>query len=179
MQGHGMKRGPSQKDVTHMLKESNAIEGVYDKASISCANRAWKYLITYDSMNTQLILYAHKLLMANQTIDSKYKGRYRDVPVYIGGVRKSDPPLIIENKLKQWCHKVNQNGDPIDMHVLFEDIHPFIDGNGRMGRILLNWQRVKKDLPLLVYTEDERQEYYKLFKKDRIDKALMSMWGIK
>lgn len=49
-------------------------------------------------------------------------------------------------------------------HIAFENIHPFIDGNGRMGRILLNWQRVKADLPILIIRESERQEYYSWFR---------------
>jgi len=49
------------------------------------------------------------------------------------------------------------------MHINFEKIHPFIDGNGRIGRMLLNWQRVKLGLPVLVIKESEKQEYYKWF----------------
>ena len=48
-------------------------------------------------------------------------------------------------------------------HIGFEKIHPFIDGNGRLGRILMNWQRIQCGLDILVIWEIEKQEYYKWF----------------
>lgn len=167
---------PTKKNIVYMLKESNAIEGVHGKTSISCARRAFEYLLKYDSLNTQNILYAHKLLMANQDLENKYKGKWRDIPVYIGGVKKSDPPLVIDNKIKQWCILANKSKiDPVELHVRFENIHPFVDGNGRIGRILLNWQQMKMKANLIVYTEAERQEYYKLFQKPTMGKLLQDM----
>jgi len=49
-------------------------------------------------------------------------------------------------------------------HIHFEKIHPFVDGNGRMGRILMNWQRVKVGLQPLIIWASERQAYYAWFK---------------
>ena len=46
---------------------------------------------------------------------------------------------------------------------LISEVHPFIDGNGRTGRIFMNWWRVKNGLPILVIKETARQEYYKWF----------------
>lgn len=48
-------------------------------------------------------------------------------------------------------------------HVDFEVIHPFVDGNGRMGRILMNWTRIKVGLPILIIREREKQQYYRWF----------------
>ena len=48
-------------------------------------------------------------------------------------------------------------------HIAYERIHPFIDGNGRTGRMFMNWQRLKAGLPILVIKEKEKQEYYKWF----------------
>ncbi len=58
----------------------------------------------------------------------------------------------------------SRNPDWKELHVMYERIHPFLDGNGRTGRIFMNWTRVKRcKLPVLVIKEEERQEYYKWF----------------
>jgi len=49
------------------------------------------------------------------------------------------------------------------LHVHYEAIHPFIDGNGRTGRMFMNYWRVKVGLPILVIKELERHEYYEWF----------------
>ena len=51
------------------------------------------------------------------------------------------------------------------LHVDFEKIHPFADGNGRVGRILMNVQMINSGLPLITIHEGiEQQEYYRWFK---------------
>jgi len=54
---------------------------------------------------------------------------------------------------------------PEEFYIEFEEIHPFEDGNGRTGRILMNLQRIKLGLSLLIIHEGKEQmEYYKWFK---------------
>jgi len=160
---------PTKKNILYMLKESNAIEGVYDKKSLTQARHAWEYLLMYDSLNTQIIKWAHKLLMKNQDIEEYHKGDWRRVPVWIGDSKKDQPPLVIDQQMRDWCKQANKLGDPIKDHVDFEAIHPFVDGNGRMGRILMNWQFVKMKEDIKVFTEEGRQSYYKLFKQESVD----------
>jgi hypothetical protein len=67
---------------------------------------------------------------------------------------KEMPKSTKEVFIKQW-------------HINFEGIHPFEDGNGRIGRILMNLQRLSVGLPILIIHEGEEQfEYYKWFKKN-------------
>ena len=49
-------------------------------------------------------------------------------------------------------------------HIDFETIHPFEDGNGRTGRMLMSWQRKKAGLEPLLIRASERWEYYQWFK---------------
>jgi fido (protein-threonine AMPylation protein) len=51
-----------------------------------------------------------------------------------------------------------------DAHVRFEHIHPFVDGNGRLGRMLMNWQRKQEGLDILVIEDAKKHEYYEWFK---------------
>lgn len=70
--------------------------------------------------------------------------------------------LNFRKKTFDFINKVEK--EIIEDHIVFEKIHPFIDGNGRIGRILLNYMRIKLGLPFLIIWADEREDYYKLFK---------------
>jgi Fic family protein len=48
--------------------------------------------------------------------------------------------------------------------VAFERIHPFRDGNGRVGRIIMNAQRLQAGLPILIIPASERRLYYEWFR---------------
>jgi len=77
-------------------------------------------------------------------------------------------PALLEHDILKWIdtHCDAKTDETIKKaHIAFEKIHPFEDGNGRVGRIILNFQRVKAGLPILViHTGKEQQEYYKWFK---------------
>jgi len=158
---------PTKKNVLYMLKESNAIEAVYDDVSLVDSYAAWEYIMGFDSINVDVIKETHRILMQDQMIEPRYKGDFRDAPINIGGETKSLPKIVIDSLVRDLCEDINNsslNDDPIIRHVQFEAIHPFIDGNGRIGRIILNWHLVKKfDAPLLIYTEEDKHTYYMLF----------------
>ncbi len=158
---------PTLKNIRYMLRESNAIEDVFDRYALIQAHRAWKYLMQFDVMKPQYIKTAHTILMIGQPIEWKYRGDWRDCPVWIAGEKKSQPKIVIQRQIEEFCFKNGINSDkkdPILLHIEFESIHPFIDGNGRIGRLLLNWQLVKRlHQPLRVFTRDNRREYYRLF----------------
>lgn len=151
-----------------MLKESNAIEGVYDEQSLKDSYKAWQLLFAEEALSVESVLKAHEILMTNQPIKKEYKGDFRDVPIWIGYSKKSLPKPVIRSLTMDLLEDINKNENPSDAvmhHIQFEGIHPFIDGNGRMGRIILNWELVKHlKKNLLVYTEAEKYEkYYPLF----------------
>jgi Fic family protein len=60
-------------------------------------------------------------------------------------------------------------------HIEFEGIHPYEDGNGRIGRMLLNWHRLQSGLaPLIIHTGAEQQEYYKWFRTQEFVDAIIA-----
>jgi Fic family protein len=163
----GLTRNAS--DLMDFMRESNAIEEVYDDDSLTQGLLAWSNLERESVLSIPSILTTHKILMLNQHIHPDEKGYFRKVPVYIGG-KEATPASKLPNLMIQWVEITNYNTKCKNLdswkmaHVTFERIHPFIDGNGRMGRLILNWQRQKMGLPILVIKESERFEYYKWFR---------------
>lgn len=160
-------------EVIEFLTESNAIEGVFSDMSLDQAWIAWKYLMSEKKMTPDVVLKTHKLLMLHQNLYPNEKGYFRTVPVYIGG-HSAINAILIPERIEAWCEDMNEpiSVDFLDldrmsrnMHVAYEGIHPFVDGNGRTGRHFMNWWRVKNGMPLLTIHEGEEQmKYYTWFR---------------
>ncbi len=156
--------------VKEFLKESNAIEGVYDDDSLQQALYAWEYLVAQDVLTPGVILKTHKILMLHQNhLQPDERGYFRTCEVRIGNRYGLNHSLVPSHILMQFCFETMRKSPPPDwksLHVVYEKIHPFVDGNGRTGRMFMNWTRIKRcGLPLLIIKADERWEYYKWFEK--------------
>ena len=128
----------------------------------------------------RLILEVHKVLLSGVRGQEKLPGEFRRSPVWIGSPTDSPdtaafvPPLPehVAEALADWEKFVNEtDGLPVLvvcalMHYQFETIHPFLDGNGRVGRLLIMLLLIERkvlELPLLyvsAYMEQNRREYY-------------------
>jgi len=154
-------------EVLTFLRESNNIEDVWDDLSLQQALLAWEYVSTEDKLTIPVILKTHKILMLHQPLLPNEKGYLRECPVYIGG-REALHYSQIKPALEAWCIRVNTHttigtSSWKKDHVEYERIHPFVDGNGRTGRIFMNWQRIKAGSPLLIIEEKKKQDYYTWF----------------
>jgi Fic family protein len=167
--------GPERKqtdqhiEVVEFLRESNNIEDVWDQDSLNRAIKVWAYLIKEDQLSIKIVLQTHKILMEGK-LRPQDLGAFRKHSVRISG-REGQPWHMLPELMENWVGSVNEiaNKSVRDeniikkQHVDFEVIHPFADGNGRMGRILMNWTRTKVELPILIIREREKQQYYKWF----------------
>ena len=93
----------------------------------------------------------HRLVLKG--IDDDYAGVYCDQQVFIAGAKHTPPaPYLIKEQMEQlmkWYENEAQKLHPVErgamLHAIFVGIHPFIDGNGRTSRLLLNLELMKTD----------------------------------
>jgi hypothetical protein len=149
------------------LSESNAIEGICDSDSLDQAIYAWDYLKTIKpkEMKIGVVLKVHKILMLHQKLLPNEKGYFRRIPVWIGS-REGIKWKMIDEAMKIWCYNAYLYPEHWQAHhVRFETIHPFVDGNGRVGRMLMNWERLNNKEEILIIEEGDRRAYYSWFPK--------------
>ena len=152
----------TEEELTEFLVQSNYIENERTQQAHDDARVAWDYLVQADELTKFTLKETHKFLLRNLAPD--WAGRYRKVNVIVGSrfcTQWEEVPTRIDvllgtkpdgwDEIKSW-------------HIAFEWCHPFRDGNGRTGRITMNWQRIKQGLPLLIIHEgEEQQKYYRWF----------------
>lgn len=126
---------------------------------------------TKKHISLDLIKKLHKIIFQNS---KEYAGRFRrnGIEVVIRDglgniVHVGAPPSKIINLLKELINWYNQNRNKysplvlaVVIHNQFETIHPFQDGNGRVGRLLLNSILIKHNLPPVNIQMENRREYY-------------------
>ncbi|TCS93301.1 Fic family protein [Hazenella coriacea] len=108
----------------------------------------------------------HRLVLKG--IDDQYAGVYRDQQVFIAGAKHTPPAhyLIKEQmeSLMEWYEQEGQVLHPVKrgamLHAIFVGIHPFIDGNGRTSRLLLNLELMKGGFPPVIIKVENRLAYY-------------------
>jgi Fic family protein len=113
----------------------------------------------------------HRLVLKG--IQDDYAGIYRDQQVFIAGTQHTPPPHFrIQEEmdvLMEWFNGEAQNLHPIEraakLHAIFVGIHPFIDGNGRTSRLLLNLELMKAGYPPTIFKIQNRLAYYEALDK--------------
>lgn len=115
----------------------------------------------------------HRLVLKG--INDNYAGNYRDQQVIISGAKHISPePFLIKEQMEnliKW-YDDSQNLHPIEraamLHIIFVGIHPFVDGNGRTSRLLLNLELMKNGYPPIVIRTENRVDYYSALDKAHI-----------
>lgn len=148
---------------------------------VAALNHGLKRLQEDFPLSNRLIREMHRILLSQGRGSNKSPGEFRRSQNWIGGTRPGNaqfvppPPEYIENCMAQMERFLHDLDNPYPTlikaalaHVQFETIHPFLDGNGRIGRLLIAFILHHDGLlsqPLLylsLYFKQHRSEYYRL-----------------
>ncbi len=119
-------------------------------------------------LNESTIKAIHSLVLMNQPED---KGVYRRIPVRImGAFTEPVQPYLIEPRMTDLLVKNEERKETMSIierialfHLEFEGIHPFVDGNGRTGRLILNLELIRNGYPAINVKFTDRKRYYNAF----------------
>lgn len=145
--------------------------------------RVMEYLRLKDktlNLNADLILTLHQMFIGN--IDDAIAGKFRQKNEYVRvGNYIATPPEHIESKISSLL--TDYASDNVSyflekitkFHLEFELIHPFVDGNGRIGRTILNFQLAQHNLPPITIRNKEKSSYHLAFIDYQNSKATKKM----
>lgn len=156
----------SGKTLTEHLEAVNHAQALDFIKELACKKR--------EEIKENDILDIHRLILSR--IDDSNAGRYRNVSVRIAGM-----PVVLPNPRKvpelmedffRWLH-LGSKDHPVEFaseaHLRFVTIHPFIDGNGRTARLLLNLLLLQKGYPPALIRKEERKTYIDSISKAQVE----------
>lgn len=164
------------KEQTRYIYETNTI-GITDEAVkvddiIETTNhfRCFDFIVAHaqEPLTESMIKQIHRMLKAGTSDASKSwfaVGDYKRLPNEVGGIETTAPKQVgkdIRELLKSYKSKRNFSLDDIlDFHQRFECIHPFQDGNGRVGRLLMFKECLNHNIVPFIITEELKMFYYR------------------
>lgn len=151
--------------IRHQIRTDHQIREIFEATNLA---KAMKFLL--DNPETEisvpLILKLHGILLQNIRDDAA--GRFRTNKEWVRvGSHLGANPQFVHHFITELVENYNQKDEQyfldkiIYFHAEFENIHPFIDGNGRIGRLLINEQLDLLNLPpILIPNKSKNEEYY-------------------
>lgn len=166
------------KEILHKNKSSDNPE-VIETLGVA---KAIKYIKnTTEDLSLDLILKLHKFCFEGS---KDFAGKFRGVEVVIKNafgeiIHAGVPVSDLKSELEEFINWYDENKNEFKplvlaaiVHNQLEYIHPFQDGNGRVGRLLLNFILIKHDYPPINIKLEDRQEYYNTLREYSINNDL-------
>lgn len=150
------------------LSRDVSLREVYEAKNLARVIEYTKNKSKEENLSKELILLIHQMLIGG--IDDNIAGRFRKKDEYVRvGTHIAPAPehidRLIENILLNYSSdRIQYFIDKIStFHLEFERIHPFCDGNGRIGRVLINFQLYQLGYPRIIIRDKEKTQYYEAF----------------
>ena len=155
--------------LEQMLSRNVSVREVFEAKNLVRVTEYKRNRVKDSELNNDLILLFHQMLMGG--IDDAIAGRFRRRGEYVRvGAHIAPAPEQVERMMGNILVEYSSDLDSYFLdkmarfHLDFEVIHPFCDGNGRIGRVLINYQLLKLGLPRVIIRDSEKKTYYRAFK---------------
>ena len=147
-----------------------SLREVYEAKNLARVVEYIRKKATKEALSQELILFLHEILING--INDEIAGRFRQEGEYVrvGNYIASAPEHILD-EISSAIEEYKSNFSDYFItkiarfHLEFEHIHPFCDGNGRIGRVLINYQLRELSLPSIIIRDKEKAVYYSAFKE--------------
>lgn len=125
-------------------------------------------------INEEIVKELHSLVYTGASDD--FKGQYRTDFITIPHAQNLPPVRHISYFMNKLFEEYNNEMADLDIlerialfHLKFENIHPFGDGNGQVGRLIINYQLMKAGYPFIAIKEKNKKEYVKAFETYHVE----------
>ena len=162
------------KETLLVLRQGVTVKGKNLQEHLEAKNHevAMNFLFEVVNSKKRLTLSHHLIRELHQLVvkdtEASIAGKYRTTDVQILGSKLRPPPgYQVQAKMSDylvWLSTIEKKYHPVEYaalaHHRFVEIHPFEDGNGRTGRLLMNLLLMRKDYPIAVIQKNDRAKYY-------------------
>jgi len=169
IEGNTMTRAQVEELVEHRRASSLLVESLEVEGYARAADWVYRVAPDYEHVPLDVVQEAHRLTVElawaiEPPATNDRAGSWRTSGVTVRGVTVS-MPAAVHADLQEWSRSTKRRGDrhPIahaaEHHAWFERIHPFVDGNGRVGRLILNFVLLQQGYPPAVILAEKRRQY--------------------